>query len=103
MGGAGPHGIESYRPPRNPDESHTFRADDGRIHFSGSLARGLSISAVAKEGWSNVVDGRLPGGVRGQRGGRRQGRSVTAVGMGPTPAAAKPTKTIFKHENQCIK
>jgi len=34
MGGTGPHGIESYRPPRNPDESHTFQADDGRIHFN---------------------------------------------------------------------
>jgi nitrate reductase beta subunit len=33
-GGAGPHGIQSYRPSDNPDESRTFKADDGRTHFN---------------------------------------------------------------------
>jgi nitrate reductase beta subunit len=34
MGGAGPHGIQSYRPPSDPGGSHSFQADDGRTHFN---------------------------------------------------------------------
>jgi nitrate reductase / nitrite oxidoreductase, beta subunit len=36
MGGAGPHGIQSYQPsqPDTGDGHQTFRADDGRTHFN---------------------------------------------------------------------
>ena len=34
MGGAGPHGIQSYQPAAPPGEDHRFRADDGRTHFN---------------------------------------------------------------------
>jgi nitrate reductase beta subunit len=34
MGGAGPHGIQSYQPAAPPGEDHSFRAGDGRTHFN---------------------------------------------------------------------
>ena len=34
MGGAGPHGIQAWRPPGAPGQDHTFRADDGRTRFN---------------------------------------------------------------------
>jgi nitrate reductase / nitrite oxidoreductase, beta subunit len=34
MGGAGPHGIQAWRPAGAPGQDHTFRADDGRTHFN---------------------------------------------------------------------
>jgi nitrate reductase beta subunit len=34
MGGTGPHGIQSYRPADPRAAEHTFRADDGRVHFN---------------------------------------------------------------------
>jgi nitrate reductase beta subunit len=34
MGGAGPHGIQSYQPAAPPGENHSLRAGDGRTHFN---------------------------------------------------------------------
>jgi len=34
MGGAGPHGIQAWRPAGAPGRSQTFQADDGRTHFN---------------------------------------------------------------------
>jgi nitrate reductase beta subunit len=34
MGGAGPHGIQAWRPDGAPGQDHTFRADDGRARFN---------------------------------------------------------------------
>ena len=34
MGGAGPHGIQAWRPAGAPGQDHTFRADDGRTRFN---------------------------------------------------------------------
>ena len=34
MGGAGPHGIQSYQPAAPPGQNHSFRAGDGRTHFN---------------------------------------------------------------------
>jgi nitrate reductase beta subunit len=34
MGGAGPHGIQSYQPTAPPGQDHSFRAGDGRTHFN---------------------------------------------------------------------
>ena len=33
MGGAGPHGIQSYQP-GSPAGDHSFRAGDGQTHFN---------------------------------------------------------------------
>jgi nitrate reductase beta subunit len=34
MGGAGPHGIQAWRPAGAPGQDGTFRAADGRTHFN---------------------------------------------------------------------
>ena len=34
MGGAGPHGIQAWRPADAPGQDHTFQASDGRTHFN---------------------------------------------------------------------
>jgi hypothetical protein len=51
-------------------------------------------TAVAKKGWSNTVDSWLPGRVRGSVEGDARAEG-SLVDMGPTPAAASLTRTIF--------
>jgi nitrate reductase beta subunit len=34
MGGAGPHGIQSYQPTAPPGQDHSFLGGDGRTHFN---------------------------------------------------------------------
>jgi nitrate reductase beta subunit len=34
MGGAGPHGIQAWRPAGAPGQDHTFHSDDGRTRFN---------------------------------------------------------------------
>jgi nitrate reductase / nitrite oxidoreductase, beta subunit len=52
MGGAGPHGIQDWRPAGAPGQDHTFRADDGRTHFNllGWDGRGDAAGLFPEEG-----------------------------------------------------